>query len=246
MADHEKKALARWIGGRLARAYPDARCTLDFENPFQLFVATVLSAQCTDARVNQVTPGLFRRCPTPGDFLKLGRDGLEEAIRSTGFYRNKAKSILGACERIVVDFGGSLPETMESLLPLPGVGRKTANVILGSAFGKQEGIAVDTHVARVSRRLALSASADPLKIESELMLLFPRKGWTALSHRMILHGRLVCVARSPRCEACVLAERCAFAALGRQSRAERKKPARRRLSGAGRPRAAASRRGARR
>lgn len=212
MAEESKKSLARWVNGRLARAYPGARCSLDYRTPFQLFVATVLSAQCTDARVNQVTPELFRRCPTPHDFLRLGQAGLEEAIRSTGFYRNKAKSILGACRRLVDEYGGEIPGSMEDLLTLPGVGRKTANVILGDAFGIQAGIVVDTHVGRVSRRIGLAQSEDPVKVEAELMSLFPRKDWTILSHRLILHGREVCAARSPRCDGCMLRSRCAYAA----------------------------------
>lgn len=224
MVEESKKVLARWVGRRLARAYPDAECSLDHENPFQLYVATVLSAQCTDLRVNQVTPALFRRCPTPADYLLLGQEGLEEAIRSTGFFRNKAKSILGACRRIVDDFDGAVPDTMEQLLTLPGVGRKTANVILGNAFGIQEGIVVDTHVGRVTQRIGLARSKDPVKIEAELIPLFPRKDWTVLSHRLILHGRQVCAARKPRCSECVLAERCAFAATAARESARKSKP----------------------
>ncbi|MBM3286633.1 MAG: endonuclease III [Candidatus Eisenbacteria bacterium] len=209
------RPLARWIAGRLARAYPEARCTLDHATPLELYVATVLSAQCTDARVNQVTPELFRRCPTPEAYLELGQAGLEKMIHSTGFFRNKAKSILGTCARMVEAFGGEVPSSMDELLTLPGVGRKTANVILGASFGRQEGIAVDTHVARVSRRLGLTDQEDPVKIEADLMALFPRTDWTSLSHRIILHGRQVCAARAPRCDACLLAQRCPFAARGR-------------------------------
>jgi endonuclease III len=212
VADAEKKRLASWIGRRIAHAYPDARCSLDYANPLELYVATVLSAQCTDVRVNLVTPELFRDCRTPEDFLALGPEELERKIQSTGFFRNKARSILGGCARLIEAFGGEMPRTMEKLLTLPGVGRKTANVILGNAFGKQEGVVVDTHVGRVTARLGLTAQKDPVKVERDLMELFPRKDWTVLSHRLILHGRGVCSARAPRCGACILAERCAFAA----------------------------------
>ncbi|MBD3162292.1 MAG: endonuclease III [Candidatus Eisenbacteria bacterium] len=211
-ADRSLKRDAGWFHRRLARAYPDAACTLDYETPLDLYVATVLSAQCTDARVNQVTPALFRTCRRAEDYLRLGREELERRIQSTGFFRSKAKHILGAGERLVAVHGGRIPQTMEELLALPGVGRKTANVILGNAFGKQEGIVVDTHVGRVSRRLGLTRQTDPVKVERDLMELFPRKDWTVLSHRMILHGRNVCLARSPRCAGCTLSERCAYAA----------------------------------
>jgi endonuclease-3 len=226
VADGETKKLAGWIGRRLARGYPDARCSLDFTNPLELYVATVLSAQCTDVRVNQVTPELFRLCPRPEDYLALGPEGLEKRIQSTGFFRNKAKSILGGCARLIEEFGGEMPRTMEELLTLPGVGRKTANVILGNAFGKQEGVVVDTHVGRVAVRLGLTEETDPVKAERDLMTLFPRKDWTVLSHRLILHGRNVCVARGPRCAACTLAERCRFAAAPAPATKGRRRPAR--------------------
>ena len=209
-ADRGLRQDASWFRRALARAYPDAACTLDYETPLDLYVATVLSAQCTDARVNQVTPELFASCRGPEDYLRLGREELERRIRSTGFFRNKAKSILGAAARLVSAYGGKIPATMEDLLTLPGVGRKTANVILGSAFGMQEGIAVDTHVGRIARRFGLTRQTDPEKVERELMALFPRGGWTALSHRMILHGRNVCTARAPRCGECVVSARCAY------------------------------------
>jgi endonuclease-3 len=208
-ADPERKKLAGWVARRLARLYPDASCSLDFTNPLELYVATVLSAQCTDARVNQVTPELFGECKSPEDYLNLGPDGLEKRIKSTGFFRNKAKSILGGCARLVEAYDGEIPGTMEALLTLPGVGRKTANVILGNAFGIQKGIVVDTHVARITRRLGLTDQKDPLKIERDLMDLFPQKTWTVLAHRLILHGRALCNARSPRCPECPLMERCA-------------------------------------
>lgn len=222
------KKRATRIGTLLARAYPGARCSLDYANPFQLYVATVLSAQCTDERVNKVTPELFRRYPGPRELLKLGQAGLEKEIQSTGFFRNKSKSILGGCARMIEAFGGDVPKSMAELLTIPGVGRKTANVILGNAYGIQEGVVVDTHVGRVSQRLRLTGSTDPVKIEQDLVALFPRKGWTVLAHRMILHGRNVCAARSPRCDSCVLLPHCPFgqAALleaSAQSRAKAKK-----------------------
>ena len=207
----ERKKLAAWCANRLARLYPDARCSLDFANPLELYVATVLSAQCTDARVNQVTPELFRECRRPEDYLRLGRAGLEKRIQSTGFFRNKAKSILGGCARLVEAYGGQVPRAMDALLTIPGVGRKTANVILGNAYETQEGIVVDTHVSRVTRRIGLTAEKDPVKIERDLMSLFPRKDWTILGHRLILHGRSLCNARAPRCQECPLMERCASA-----------------------------------
>ncbi len=204
----EMTKLEAWISDGLSRDYPDADCSLDYGDPLQLYVATVLSAQCTDTRVNQVTPALFRECRFPEDYLALGQASLEERIRSTGFFRNKAKSIIGACAALVEGFGGKIPSTMEDLLTLPGVGRKTANVILGNAFGKTEGIVVDTHVARITQRLGLTAHVDPVKIEQDMMGLFPEREWTVLAHRLILHGRSVCTARSPRCAGCSLAERC--------------------------------------
>jgi endonuclease-3 len=228
-ANAGKKAFAAWVNARLARAHPDARCSLTHDDPLQLYVATVLSAQCTDVRVNQVTPELFRECRRPEDYLALGADGLEKRIRSTGFFRNKAKSILGACAALIERFDGEVPSTMEELLTLPGVGRKTANVILGNAFGKEEGVVVDTHVARVSQRLGLTSQKDPVKIEQDLMPLFPRKEWATLSHRMILHGRSTCVARSPRCGSCTLAEKCPSAATitpASRSRGPQKPPRR--------------------
>jgi endonuclease-3 len=204
----EKRRLASWFHRRLKRAYPDASISLDYTTPLDLYVATVLSAQCTDARVNQVTPDLFGTCRRPEDYLALGPEKLEKMIQSTGFFRNKAKSILAACARMVAEYGGVLPGTMDELLTLPGVGRKTANVILGNAFGKQEGVVVDTHVSRLSFRLGLTEEKDPVKIERDLMPLFPRKDWTSLSHRLILHGRQICGARSPKCHLCPLAQRC--------------------------------------
>lgn len=185
----------------LEEKYPDASIALHFENPLQLLVATVLSAQCTDVRVNQVTPYLFARYRTASDYARADLEALAEEIRPTGFFRNKARNIAGAAREIAARFGGKVPATMEDLVSLPGVGRKTANVILGNAFGIP-GIVVDTHVGRVSRRLGLTAETDPVKIEFDLMGLFPRKRWTLLSHRMIAHGRRLCKAPRPLCLEC--------------------------------------------
>ncbi|HWP85519.1 MAG TPA: endonuclease III [Terriglobia bacterium] len=193
---------------RLAKAYPDAKCALKHENPFQLLVATILSAQCTDERVNQVTPGLFRKYPTPQDFAALPAEVLEQEIRSTGFYRNKAKSILGASQKIVKEFGGKVPRTMEELLTLPGVARKTANVVLGTAYGIASGIVVDTHVHRIARRLDLTQQNTPEKIEQDLMKLIPKEKWIDFSHQLIFHGRRCCTARKPHCAACPVEDLC--------------------------------------
>ncbi len=196
------------IGERLAAAYPDATCSLDFRTPFELLVSTILSAQCTDERVNMVTPALFARYRRPEDYLAVPVEELEQDIRSTGFFRNKAKSIRGAAQLMIDRFGGELPRTMEELLTLPGVARKTANVVLGTAYGLAEGIAVDTHVRRLSGRLGLTQHDDPVKIERDLMALIPRDGWISISHRLILHGRRVCHARKPDCAHCTLADLC--------------------------------------
>ena len=198
---------ARRIVRLLARMYPDARCSLDYGSPLQLLVATILSAQCTDVRVNQVTPALFARYRDARAFARADPSELETAIQSTGFFRNKARSIIACCKKLVADHGGQVPATMEELFQLPGIGRKTANVILGNAHGVP-GITVDTHVGRVSRRLGLTAATDPVKVERDLMDLIPRKEWTAFSHRMIYHGRQVCQARQPRCAECGLAPGC--------------------------------------
>ena len=192
----------------LAREYPGAECALVHENPLQLLMSTILSAQCTDERVNQVTPGLFRRYPTARALMSAERKELESIIRSTGFYRNKAKSIQGAARAIVEKHGGKIPRTMEELVALPGVGRKTANVVLGNAFGQNFGVVVDTHVGRLSRRLGFTKEKDPVKIERDLMALVPKKDWTIFSHWLISHGRKVCKAIRPRCEACVLLPHC--------------------------------------
>lgn len=191
----------------LARLYPDARCSLDHQGPLQLLVATILSSQCTDARVNLVTPALFARYPDAAAFAGADLGELEALIQSTGFYRNKAKNIVACCRRLVEHHQGEVPRTMEELVQLAGVGRKTANVILGNAFGIP-GMPVDTHVARLSQRLGLSESADPVRIEQGLTALVPAKEWTAFGLRLIYHGRQVCHARRPSCESCALAEMC--------------------------------------
>jgi endonuclease-3 len=214
MAD-KKKFAAKAQADRIKRilrgldtAYPNARCALEHSNPLELLVATILSAQCTDARVNLVTRELFGKYRTPSDYVKVEREALETDIRSTGFYRNKAKSIQGACRMILVTFGGKVPDTMEELLQLPGVARKTANVVLGVAFGKAEGIVVDTHVFRVSRRLDLTDSTTAENIERDLMQWVPRNKWISFSHQMILHGRRICAARSPHCLECPVEKIC--------------------------------------
>ena len=193
---------------RLNKEYPDAHCELDHENPLQLLVATILSAQCTDKRVNLVTPALFEKFPDAASLSAAKMEELEEMIRTTGFFRNKAKSLLGMASAVVEKHAGGIPRTMEELTKLPGVGRKTANVILGNAFGINEGVVVDTHVGRLSLRLGLTRQTDPVKVELQLMKLFPRKVWAKLSHLLIFHGRRVCIARSPKCEMCVLSDIC--------------------------------------
>jgi len=193
------------------QTYPDAHIELMFTTPLELLVATILSAQCTDKRVNEVTASLFQRYKTAADYVAAPPAQLEEDIRSTGFFRNKAKNIRECCRTITDTFGGAVPKTMEELLTLPGVGRKTANVVLGDAFGVP-GIVVDTHVQRLSKRLGLSQEKSPNAIEQELMLLVPQASWTKFSHQMIWHGRRLCNARKPRCEICPLADACPAAA----------------------------------
>ena len=204
----DRKRRTAEIIRRLARAYPDARCWLDNRTPFQLFDATVLSAQCTDERVNAVTPALFRKYRTPADFMNAPAGELEDAIRPTGFFNNKAKSLRRASAVMMKDFGGRLPESEDDLLKLPGVGRKTANVIRGNAFGAEAGMVVDTHVGRLSRRLGLTRQADPVKVEAEMNVLVPAKERAVLAHRLIQHGRAVCTARRAFCDRCVLADLC--------------------------------------
>ena len=204
----KRRVRAREIVRRLKREYPEARCWLDFSSPFELFVATVLSAQCTDERVNAVTRELFRKYRTPGDYAQAPPGELERDIRPTGFFNNKARSLRRAGVVLQKEFGGKLPESEEDLLKLPGVGRKTANVIRGNAFGKVAGMVVDTHVGRLSRRLGLTRETDPVKVESDMDVLVPGKERASLAHRLIQHGRHVCTARRAFCEKCVLADLC--------------------------------------
>jgi endonuclease-3 len=198
---------------RLTQSYPGAHCALEHASPYQLLAATILSAQCTDARVNLVTPALFAKYPTPARLARARQPDVERLIQSTGFFRNKAKNLIGMAQAVVAEHGGEIPRTMAELHALPGVGRKTANVVLGNAFGLNEGITVDTHVTRLSGLLKLSRHTDPVKIEQDLMRLIPRDDWTLVSHLLILHGRAVCVARRPRCGDCVLASLCPSAEL---------------------------------
>ncbi|MEX0907723.1 MAG: endonuclease III [Gemmatimonadota bacterium] len=193
---------------RLHAEYPDAKCSLDHRNAYELLAATILSAQCTDERVNMVTPALFRRYPTPADLAAARTDELEDLIRSTGFFRNKSRSLLGMASALTDRHGGEVPRDMAALVQLAGVGRKTANVVLGNAFGIDEGVVVDTHVKRVSGRLGFTKHTDPEKIEVDLMKLIAREEWTDMAHLFIYHGRAVCRAPTPRCEVCVLADIC--------------------------------------
>ena len=202
-----RRQRAELIAERLTAAHPHADCSLAFENPFQLLVATILSAQCTDKRVNMVTPALFSRYRSAADFATADLAELESYIQSTGFFRNKAKNIRAACEAIVSSFGGEVPRTLVELVTLPGVGRKTANVVLGNAFDTP-GITVDTHVGRLARRLGFTEHDDPVKVERDLMRLIPQKKWTIACHELILHGRAVCGARKPRCEKCAIESFC--------------------------------------
>ncbi|MBN8554329.1 MAG: endonuclease III [Deltaproteobacteria bacterium] len=192
----------------LKRLYPDAECSLDFKSPYQLLVATILSAQCTDARVNLTTPALFSKFPDAKKMSEAKVTEIEQLIKSTGFYRAKAKNILAASQKLVEKFSGKVPGTMEELYDLPGVGRKTANVVLGNAFDKPAGVVVDTHVKRLCFRLGLTRQTDPTKIETELNVLIPEKYWTDFSHWLIQHGRRICIARNPQCEVCSLAKLC--------------------------------------
>ncbi|MBD0372913.1 MAG: endonuclease III [Pyrinomonadaceae bacterium] len=204
----EEKERAKKIIKLLKREYPDAACSLDYSNPLELLVATILSAQCTDERVNQLTPALFRKYPSYEDYLKVPQSELEQDIRPTGFYRNKARAIQGACRLIKEKHEGVVPDKIEELLLLPGVARKTANVVLGNAYGIASGVVVDTHVARLSQRLALSTKTQPEKIERELMELVPRRDWIVFPHLLIAHGRKICKARTPLCAECLLEKLC--------------------------------------
>lgn len=208
VASADEKRYAAKVVRLLRREYPDAKCSLDFKNPLQLLVATVLSAQCTDARVNLVTKDLFRKYRSAADYAAAALPEFEKDIQSTGFFRNKAKNIKACCQVLVDSYQGKVPEDLERLVQLPGIGRKTANVILGTAFSIATGIAVDTHVGRLSRRLGLSAEKDPGKVEKDLMVVLPKKEWVAFSHRMIQHGRRCCVARKPKCDECPLQSIC--------------------------------------
>ena len=202
------KAHAAEIHRRLLALYPDAHCELDYRNPYELAVATILSAQCTDKRVNMVTPELFRRWPDAEALSKAPREEIEQVIQSTGFYRNKAKSLSGFATQVMEKHGGKVPADMDALVVLPGIGRKTANVVLGNAFGMNEGVVVDTHVARLSARFGLTKETDAVRIERALMPLFERSTWAQLSHLMIWHGRRTCDARKPKCNDCVLVDIC--------------------------------------
>jgi endonuclease III len=202
------KARIQKIVKSLKSAYPQAQCALAHRSPLELLIATILSAQCTDVQVNLVTPALFQQYRTAADFAKAPQAALEKAVHSTGFFRNKAKNIQQACRRIVKNFHGQVPTSMDDLLSLPGVARKTANVVLGTAFGVASGIVVDTHVFRLSQRLGLSQATTPEKVEADLMQLLPQKEWIDFSHRLILHGRRICAARKPLCRECPLASLC--------------------------------------
>src|SRR6478609_3611922 len=204
----KKQERAQDIVVLLKQMYPKAKCSLDFTNAFELLIATMLSAQSTDARVNIVTKSLFRKYPGPAEFARTSQAEMERDVKQTGFYRNKAKAVIAASKAIMERHGGEVPATMEELTLLPGVGRKTANVVLSNAFKKPVGIVVDTHVARLSGRLGLTENSDPVKIEDDLMKLIPPKEWTAFSHRLIEHGRTICIARKPKCSECRLNELC--------------------------------------
>jgi endonuclease-3 len=207
---------------RLRDAYPEVVCALDHRSPFELLAATILSAQCTDERVNMVTPELFARYPTPASLAAADQPNVEDVIRSTGFFRNKSKSLIGMARHLTEHHRGEVPRTLEELIELPGVARKTANVVLGTAFGITSGVVVDTHVGRISRLLGLTEHTDPVKIERDLVALVPREEWINFSHRLIFHGRQVCVARRPACDRCTLASLCRSAGL---PGATKKKPA---------------------
>jgi endonuclease-3 len=204
----ERQARIKKILAGLDQMYPNVTCALHHTNAWELLVATILSAQCTDKRVNMVTPGLFRKYPTIQDFAAVKQDELAQDIRSTGFFNNKAKSVIGAARKVLTDFGGEIPRDIDQLLTVPGAARKTANVVLGTAFGIASGVVVDTHVQRISRRLDLTKETDPVKIEKDLMKIIPKEKWILFSHQIIHHGRAVCVARTPRCGDCTLNPLC--------------------------------------
>jgi endonuclease-3 len=204
----ERKARVAKILAGLDEMYPAATCALHHSNAWELLVATILSAQCTDKRVNEVTPGLFRKYPTIRDFAAASQEEMAQDIRSTGFFNNKAKSVIGAARKILADYNGEVPREMEALLSVPGAARKTANVVLGTAFGLAYGVVVDTHVQRISRRLDLTKATEPVKIEKDLMQAIPKEKWILFSHQIIHHGRALCVARNPKCAECKLVPLC--------------------------------------
>jgi endonuclease-3 len=204
-----RKSWARTVVRRLRKEYPDAECALVHRNAFELTAATILSAQCTDEMVNKITPALFKRYPTPEKLARARQESVEKLVKSSGFFRNKAKNLIGMAKVVVADFDGEIPRTMAELLTLPGVARKTANVVLGVAYKKAVGVVVDTHVKRITNLLGLTTQKDPVKIERELIELLPQKDWIDISHLLIWHGRKVCVARRPACDACILQDRCA-------------------------------------
>jgi endonuclease-3 len=208
MATASAKRFAAQVARRLRQAYPDARCALHFASPLQLLVATILSAQCTDKQVNIVTPELFKKYPTAADLAAAPIAGIERIIQSTGFFRNKAKNIQSCCRKLVDEHGGEVPQSLDALVALPGVGRKTANVVLGTAFGIASGVVVDTHVGRITQRLGLTAEKDPVKIERDLMAELPKREWIDFSHELIHHGRQICIARRPKCNECPLEGLC--------------------------------------
>lgn len=208
VATADAKRHAAQIVRRLKATYPEAGCALNFKTPLQLLVATILSAQCTDTRVNIVTPDLFQKYPDAKAFAAARLPTLQRAIQSTGFFRNKAKNIKACCGELVETHGGRLPRDIDSMVKLAGVGRKTANVVLGTAFGISTGVVVDTHVTRISRRLGMTRHTDPVKIERDLMVQLPKREWVVFAHRMIHHGRQICLARKPKCEICPLADVC--------------------------------------
>src|SRR5580658_7639078 len=204
----ERKARVQQILAILDQMYPGVTCALHHSNAWELLVATILSAQCTDKRVNMVTPGLFRKYPAIQDFANANQEELAQEVRSTGFFNNKSKSVIGAARKILADFGGEIPRTIEELLTVPGAARKTANVVLGTAFAIASGVVVDTHVQRISKRLDLTKHTEPVKIEKDLMKAIPKEKWILFSHQIILHGRALCVARNPRCAECALDPLC--------------------------------------
>jgi endonuclease-3 len=223
LASTEEKQRTREIIAKLRKAYPDAQCSLNHSNAVELLIATILSAQCTDERVNIVTADLFRKYRSCADYLNVPAEELQQDIHSTGFFRNKTKSIQGACKKMIEEHGGQVPNDIEQLLALPGVARKTANVVLGNAFGVASGVVVDTHVARLSQLLGLTKQKQPEKIERELMELVPKKDWIDFSHLLIYHGRRVCKARRPECERCVTESLCPSSLLKVEARKNRKK-----------------------